>query len=242
MQKKLIKWLKNKVKESGSKGIICGLSGGIDSAVAAVLAKRAFPKNSLFLFLPCNSNPHDRKHAFMLKRKFNLNLKEIDIEPVYNAFLKILKVKKASKLPKLLLANLKPRIRMIMLYFYANKFNYLVAGTGNRSELTVGYFTKYGDGGVDILPLGNLLKREVRKLAEDLNIPDEIIEKPPSAGLWENQTDEKEIGITYEELDCIIEALGRKRTPRVSGKKVEKVKRMNKSSAHKMKMPEIFTF
>ena len=104
-------------------------------------------------------------------------------------------------------ANLKPRLRMMILYYFANSQDYLVAGTGNKSELCVGYFTKYGDGGVDILPLGGLLKTEVRKLAKELGIPKEIIDRTPSAGLWKDQTDEGEMGMSYEDLDFCLEAI-----------------------------------
>jgi NAD+ synthase len=103
------------------------------------------------------------------------------------------------------LANVKPRMRMATLYYIANSFNYLVAGTGNRCELTIGYFTKHGDGGVDLLPLGNLLKSDVRALARELNVPDPIMEKPPSAGLWIGQTDESEMGFTYADLERYLE-------------------------------------
>ena len=99
------------------------------------------------------------------------------------------------------LANVKPRLRMVSLYFVANSLNYLVAGTGNRSELTIGYFTKYGDGGVDLLPIGNLLKHEVRALGQELGVPAAIIDKPPSAGLWSGQTDEEEMGFSYADLE-----------------------------------------
>jgi len=245
MKNKIINWLKKKINQSRTSGIICGLSGGIDSAVVAVLMKKAFPKNSLCVFMPCKSNPVDRKHVILLKKKFNLNVIETDLEPVYGKMLEALKVKKdktgrSGVTPPLALANLKPRLRMITLYFYANKYNYLVAGTGNKSELTVGYFTKYGDGGVDILPIGNLLKRDVRALAKELDIPKEIIEKPPTAGLWPNQTDEKEMGITYNELDNIVSAIDSGDYSALNKKNADKVKKMYDVSAHKRCAPEIF--
>jgi NAD+ synthase len=102
------------------------------------------------------------------------------------------------------MANIKPRLRMSVLYYIANSLNYLVAGTGNRSELLIGYFTKYGDGGVDILPLGNLLKSEVQTLARTLDVPSAIIDKPPSAGLWHGQTDEAEMGFSYADLESYL--------------------------------------
>ncbi|MHC1587128.1 MAG: NAD(+) synthase, partial [Candidatus Syntropharchaeia archaeon] len=133
-------------------------------------------------------------------------------------------------------ANVKPRLRMTTLYYFANKMNYLVAGTGNKSELSIGYFTKYGDGGVDILPIGHLLKTEVRELAKKLGIPEKIIKKIPSAGLWEGQTDEGEIGMSYESLDRILSSINSIK----EGKEVERVKEMIKKAKHKRKPPEIF--
>jgi NAD+ synthase len=106
--------------------------------------------------------------------------------------------------PRLAVANIKSRLRMITLYYNAGVKNYLVAGTGNRSELTIGYFTKYGDGGVDFLPLTSFVKKEVVELAHKLGIPEIVITKPPTAGLWENQTDEQEMGMCYEDLDNYI--------------------------------------
>jgi NAD+ synthase len=125
---------------------------------------------------------------------------------------------------------------MLTLYYIANQLNYLVVGTSNKSELSVGYFTKYGDGGVDIMPLGNLIKRDVRKLARYLKIPEAIIEKPPSGGLWEGQTDEGEIGITYEELDRYLT------TGKTAASLEKKIDSMIRGSKHKKAMPRIPKF
>jgi NAD+ synthase len=136
----------------------------------------------------------------------------------------------------LCVANLKPRLRMVTLYFFANKLRYLVAGSGDRSEITVGYFTKYGDGGVDIMPLGNLVKEEVRELARHLKIPQEIIDKPPSAGLWEGQTDEGEMGFSYESLDRYI------LTGKAPQELKSRIEAMKAASAHKGMMPPVAQF
>jgi NAD+ synthase len=123
----------------------------------------------------------------------------------------------------------KPRLRMTTLYFVANTLNYMVAGTGNRSELSIGYFTKYGDGGVDLLPIGNLLKSEVRAAARALGVPDPIIEKAPSAGLWLGQTDEAEMGFTYAELEDYLT----KGPQTVSPALAMRIDRLMRSSEHK---------
>jgi NAD+ synthase len=133
-------------------------------------------------------------------------------------------------------ANIKARLRMITLYSYANQLGYMVVGSGNRSELVTGYFTKYGDGGVDILPLGNLVKAQVRELAAYLGVPECIITKPPSAGLWQGQTDESEMGLTYREID---EYLLNDKASDVVRRKLES---MFAASEHKRKTPPLPDF
>jgi len=235
VKKKISSWIKNQVKVAGAKGIVLGLSGGIDSAIVAALCKGALGKNKvLALFLPCNSNPQDLKDAQLVARKLGLKTKRVDLSGVYNNFLKILP--DAGSLAR---GNLKPRLRMCTLYYFANKLNYLVCGTGNKSELMVGYFTKYGDGGVDILPIGDLFKRQVRALAKELKIPQGIIDKPPTAGLWQGQTDEGEMGITYNELDDILDRFCHHKEQSATGSKVNRVIKMNKNSGHKRKGADI---
>ncbi|MBU0547532.1 MAG: NAD+ synthase [Candidatus Omnitrophica bacterium] len=235
MKNKIVSWIRGQVKYSGAKGIVLGLSGGIDSAVVAALCKEAVGKNKLLvLFMPCNSNPHDLKDAKLVAVRLGLKSKLVDLSSVYNNFLKILPA--AGGLAQ---GNLKPRLRMNTLYYFANKLNYLVCGTGNKSELMVGYFTKYGDGGVDILPIGDLFKHQVRLLAQELRIPQGIIVKPPAAGLWHGQTDEGEMGITYNELDDILDKFCNNKKQVASNIKVNKIKRMYKNSGHKRKGAQI---
>jgi len=236
MRKRIVPWIKNQVKASNSKGIVLGLSGGIDSAVVAGLCSNALGrKNVLALFLPCNSNPQDLKDARLVARALRLKTKLVDLSPVYNNLLRIF-----PNAPGLAKNNLKPRLRMLTLYFFANKLNYLVCGTGNKSELSVGYFTKYGDGGADILPIGGLLKRQVWSLARELNIPEPIINKAPTAGLWQGQTDEGEMGITYQDLDDILSRLENKTKQAASFNKVKRVKKMIEASTHKRRVAGIF--
>jgi len=186
-------WIKQKVEEANARGGIFGLSGGVDSAVVAGLCKRGLKDRTLGLIMPCYSDPLDEQCAREVAEKFGIPTQTVPLEPVYDKFKEIFPP--GSKLAE---ANLKPRIRMITLYYFANNLNYLVIGTGNRSEIAVGYFTKYGDGGVDILPLGGLLKTEVREIARYLGVPEHVLNRTPSAGLWAGQTDEREIGIPQE--------------------------------------------
>jgi NAD+ synthase len=237
LAKKLAGWIKDKVEAAGCKGAVLGLSGGVDSAVVAALCSQALPKNTLGLIMPCHSNAKDKKHAEMVAEKFSIPTKTVILDDIYDTYLKILPdFKPEASLTQLARANLKARLRMITLYYTANQLKYMVVGSGNRSELTVGYFTKHGDAGVDILPLGNLVKKEVRELARFLKIPQEIIDKAPSAGLWEGQTDEGEMGFTYEALDSYI----------LTGKAPEEVKKrieqMHNASAHKCATPPVPDF
>ncbi len=235
MKKKIANWIRKQVKDSGARGIALGLSGGIDSSVVACLCKEAVgAEKVLGLFLPCNSHRQDLKDASALAKKLEIKTKRIDLSRVYGRILKVLPA--GNDLAR---ANLKPRLRMLVLYYFANKLNYLVCGTGNKSELLAGYFTKYGDGGVDILPIAGLYKRQVRELARELKVPQNIISKHPSAGLWPGQTDEGEMGIAYDELDDILERMDKKRAQVEVKVKVEKVKRMMKKSEHKRQGPKI---
>lgn len=229
---KLRNWIGDKVTEARAEGVVFGLSGGIDSAVVAALSIKVFPKNTLAIIMPCHNLETDTNDALDLIKKFNIPYKIIDLSKVYDSFIYLLKDKEKEGSFKLAEANVKPRLRMITLYYFANKLNYLVVGTGNKSELDIGYYTKYGDGGVDILPLGNLLKNQVKELAEYLGIPKKIINKPPSAGLWEDQTDEEEIGISYDQLD---KYLG---TGKINNKIIEKkIQDKITRSAHKRTTP-----
>lgn len=234
---KLSSWIKDQVQGAGCKGCMVGLSGGIDSAVVAVLCKMVFPKDTLGLLMPCHSHKEDLKHATELAAAFNIETQLVDLTMLFeSAYMSYEGQTFNEKNKTLAAANLKPRLRMLSLYYFANKNNYMVVGTGNKSELMMGYFTKYGDGGVDLLPLGGLLKAEVRALAKELKIPEGIISKPPSAGLWLGQTDEGEMGITYDELDNII--LGK--TSDIDPKKVKMVQDRIKASEHKRSSAPIY--
>ena len=234
---KLVLWIKDRVEAAGCKGAVLGMSGGIDSAVVAVLCQRAFPQNTLGVNLPCYSNPEDEKHVRLVAEKFSIPYKVIELDGIYDSLLKILPQDKVEAgTDHLAKSNLKVRLRMVTLYYHANRLKYMVVGSGNRSELSVGYFTKWGDGGVDILPIGNLVKEQVVELAVYLGIPKEIIEKPPSAGLWQGQTDEGEMGLTYKELDTYL-TIGR-----ADAKVKSKIETMMARSQHKRVLPPVPDF
>lgn len=227
----IISWMKEKVNEANSKGVIFGLSGGIDSAVVAGLSVKAFGENALGVIMPSHSNPQDEKDALLIAEKLGLKTKKVDLSETYEVLLKSINYKSDSKLA---LANIKPRLRMTTLYYLAQELGYLVVGPTNKSEFVTGYFTKHGDSGVDILPIASYVKEDIFKMAELLNIPKEIINKKPSAGLWDSQTDEEEMGFSYFELDKYI------LTGEGEEKLKEKVDKMDKRSEHKRNYPPIY--
>lgn len=236
MKAQITRWIKKQIQEAKAEGIVLGLSGGVDSAVVVALAKEAIGKRRLLaLILPIHSQIQDLKDAELVANKFGLKTKTIDLSKIYDNLIKIL-----PKAGNLVCANLKPRLRMLILYYFANKLNYLVCGTGNKSELMVGYFTKHGDGATDLLPIGGLFKKQVRRLAQELGIPQRIINKPPTAGLWPGQTDESEMGISYPELDDVLERIEKKKRQVLPQDKVNKVKEMIQRSQHKRQGPKIY--
>jgi NAD+ synthase len=242
----IAEWLREQVDRSGSQGIAVGLSGGIDSAVVIALAALATPGRVVGVMMPCHSDPLDEEHARLAADHVKAPVIRLDLGPAYDRLAGVLRAALDS-LPRdpdaraadddirarLPLANVKPRLRMTSLYFVANSLDYLVAGTGNRSELSIGYFTKYGDGGVDLLPLGRLLKSEVRALARELQVPAPIIDKPPSAGLWIGQTDEAEMGFSYDELEDYLTKGAGGVSPAVAAL----IERFARASDHKRALP-----
>lgn len=202
LAQKLTLWVRDTVLAAGGKGVVLGMSGGVDSSVAAVLCKRAFPETTLGIIMPCHSDNIDKEHAELVAAKFNINVKLVVLDGVFDSLMGTLSDDAYDLATKRLAENnIKPRLRMVTLYYFANLLGYLVVGASNRSELSVGYFTKYGDGGSDILPIGNLVKSQVWDLSRYLDVPAEITNKPPSAGLWEGQTDEGDLGMSYREID-----------------------------------------
>ncbi|MFW9948916.1 MAG: NAD+ synthase [Candidatus Thorarchaeota archaeon] len=234
-------WIKNYVKSAKMNTIVVGLSGGIDSAVTAALCTKALGKKNLIgLGLPCSSVAQDLEDAKLIANYLEINFEILDLTAVYEKFLDI-----TSSIPRkddLASANLKPRLRMMTLYFIGqSKGNCLIAGTSNRAELAIGYFTKYGDGAADFEPLASLYKQEVRKIAGVLNIPKKIITKDPSAGLWPGQTDEGEIGLSYDIIDEILYRIDYNLNFKgINEKDIIRVKEMMSAAEHKLKMPPFF--
>lgn len=195
-------FLRAQVTEAEAAGIVVGLSGGIDSALTARLVRDALgPDRTHGLLLPDHNVPPDLIHE---TEEYGRSL-EIEVRTLHiNAAEAAVRELFPEVHDRVTLGNVMTRLRMLALYTYAREHRLLVGGTGNKSEILMGYFTKYGDGGVDLLPLGDLYKTEVFELAEKLALPPSIQARPPSAGFWEGQTDEGELGITYARLDLIL--------------------------------------
>ncbi len=234
-------WLRQQVESAGAKGLVLGLSGGIDSALTAVLAKHAFPENSLGLIMPCHSVEKDEVLALKVAEKLKLKTSKIALCPIFDQLLDLLGSATAdANCRKLAAANVKARMRMVTLYYHANLMNYLVCGTSNKSEVMLGYFTKYGDNGVDLMPLGGLLKGEVRELSVELDVPQEIIDRPPTGGLWEGQTDEREMGVSYDKIDEYLSSLTSGRRKGLEKREVDRIMDLMTRSNHKREKPPIF--
>lgn len=239
-------WLRAKVQEAGVRGIVVGLSGGIDSAVVARVAQLAVPDGIMTVMMPAHSHPQDAEDARLVAGAFDLPVMTVDLSLPADSLQRTIDASLGpvasnaaaghANARRMAQANLKPRLRMTTLYYVANRMNYLVAGTGNRCEIAVGYYTKFGDGGVDLLPLGALLKSEVRQLARDLGVPAPIIDKPPSAGLWAGQTDEGEMGVSYADLEDYL-TRGPGSVAPATAARIESLARV---SEHKRRLPPVF--
>ncbi|HLF16864.1 MAG TPA: NAD+ synthase [Candidatus Thermoplasmatota archaeon] len=237
-------FLQRHVEAAGAKGVMVGMSGGLDSAVVAALAARALGKRAVVpVLMPApDSNPRDLRDGRLVCRALGLKPLERPIGPLIEGLGRVL-----GRRPSAVASgNAKARARMTVLYAEAQARGFLVCGTGNKSELLTGYFTKHGDGGVDLQPIGDLYKTQVRELARFLKIPPSIVRKPPSAGLRPGQTDEGELGVTYADLDRIlrgielnqgvVEIVRRTGLPRA---RVAKVERMVRRTEHKRQTPRI---
>jgi NAD+ synthase len=244
LPQQIASWLRGRAEAAGARGFVFGLSGGVDSAVVARLCQLAAPQRVVGVLLPCYSHPQDDEDARLVAGAFGIPIIRVDLGETFDALsgalstavkglpthVNVVDIKQQT--PE---ANVKPRLRMASLYFIANALNYIVVGTGNRSEMLLGYFTKYGDGGVDVLPIGGLLKSEVRALARELGVPEKVINKPPSAGLWVGQTDEAEMGFTYDALEQYL-AKGPSAVPANVAARIEQLRAV---SEHKRLPPQV---
>ncbi|MBN1976559.1 MAG: NAD+ synthase [Anaerolineae bacterium] len=234
---RIANWLREHLGAAGAEGFVFGLSGGVDSATAAALAVRAVgAENTLGVLMPCHSQPEDATLGQLVADAFAVSTVTVDLTGAHDALMAALPASEH----RLAAVNVRPRLRMGTLYYLAQSRNYLVLGSGNKTELAVGYFTKWGDSGVDLLPLGDLSKTQVWELAREMGVPREVVERPPTAGLWPGQTDEEEMGIAYRELDRVLAAIEVGDTAGIDPATLKKVQGMVARSAHKRAMPSIF--
>jgi NAD+ synthase len=242
--RELAAWIAARVNSAGLEGVVFGLSGGVDSALVAAICRRAVGDRALGVLMPCHSDAQDMRDAQAVASALGLRTMTVALDRAYDALAETMHAARragtdecdapaSSSADRLAEANLKPRLRMITLYYLANLRRLLVVGTGNRSELYVGYTTKFGDGGVDVMPIAGLLKREVVALAEHLGVPAQVTRKAPTAGLWPGQTDEGELGLTYRELDHYL-ATG-DAAPHVK----RRVEELHRASEHKRALPAV---
>ena len=231
---KVVDWISGiasgSVKDSGASGMIVGLSGGLDSAVVLALCVQAVGKSSVIgVSMPCFSSPDDKADARLVANKFGIDFRVVNLDTAYTAFTSLMHT--GTNMAR---ANLKARLRMSAIYFIDNTYTSIVAGTCNKSEIKTGYFTKYGDGGSDFEPIGDFYKREVKEMAIELGIPEKIVNRVPSAGLCEGQTDEKEMGVTYDDVENVIECIENGKAIAVSEEKYNRIKSLMEGAMHKI--------
>jgi len=208
VDRRLCRFIKDYVEKSKSKGAVIGLSGGVDSCTIAALSARAlggFNVMGLLLFEQETRKSEDVKHAELVAKQFGLKTETVDITPSLQTFYGSTPL--FDPTDKLSKGNVKARTRMIYIYYYANRSRFIVCGSSDKSETMMGYFTKWGDVAADIWPIMDLYKTQVRKLAQHIGVPEEIVEKPSSPALWPGQLAESELGIKYEQLDLILYGL-----------------------------------
>ena len=236
----IVSWIDNYINKSGVKGIVVGVSGGVDSALTSTLSAET-GQNVLCLEMPIYQNKEQvsrsKKHIDWLKSKYtNVSSKQIELDKTFESFVSSIP-SSSSENHELSLANTRSRLRMVTLYYFSALNDYIVAGTGNRVEdFGIGFYTKYGDGGVDISPIADLLKSEVFSLAKFHKIIDEIIEAEPNDGLWnDNRSDEDQIGASYEEIETAMINFNKNENLSQREKKVLEIyKSFNTANRHKM--------
>ncbi len=242
---RLVNFIRSKVESAGAKGAVIGLSGGIDSTLTAYLSVEALGAgNVMGILMPEKglTSKQDIDDALEVAKLLGIEHRIVEISKVLQSFLSI--IPDFDKTARSASGNLKARTRMCILYYHANLMNRMVVGTGNKTELLLGYFTKYGDGGVDIEPIGCLYKTQVRDLVRYMGVPARIIDKVPTAGLWQGQTDEGELGVTYEMADKILTLLVDEKQDISEVKKkfppeqVDRLVGLMRANEHKRKPPQ----
>ena len=242
IQQDIEMFLKNSVSQNKADGVIFGLSGGIDSTVVAYLAARIFGKRALALVMPDStvSPSNETSDALKVVGELELDYKLIDINVIHKVYSNHLEPDERA------LGNLRARIRANIIYYYANLKNFLVLGTSDKSEYSIGYFTKFGDGSADLLPISKLYKTQLREFAKILGVPNNIITKKSSPNLWKEHIAEEELGITYEEIDSILYCLEKRLTideiikkTEIKKESVEKIYHMHEKSWHKRLPPKM---
>ncbi len=233
---RIVSGLRNYFASSGARKAIIGLSGGIDSTTTLFLLVKALGASKVLgLFLPSRvTKRQDFEDVKEITEKLGVELRVVNVEGAAQAL-----VKQIGTEDKLVIGNMHARLRMTVLYAYSNMLNGLVVGTSNFTEFMLGYFTKFGDGACDILPIGNLYKTEVYQIARFLGVPEKIIKKVPSAGLWEGQTDEGELGLSYAEIDEILFKLLQGELKGDENEKVKRVAELMSKNEHKRRLPYV---
>lgn len=201
---KLVRWIRYKVTNAHAKGCLVGMSGGVDSSVTAALCVRACPGAAWGIHVICRTLPRDTEDAILAAETLGIPLIQVDITEAFRSMADSLQEGGLDAMDRMAAGNLRARLMMAVLYHRAREKGALVVGTTNRSEMAVGYFTKYGDGGADLLPLGGIVKTDIWEMASLLGVPGRIIRKQPSAGFWPGQTDEEDMGFTYRQLDRVL--------------------------------------
>ena len=242
IQQDIETFLKNAVSRNKAGGVIFGLSGGIDSVSVAYLSAKIFGKKALALVMPDStiSPSSETGDALKVVGELGLDYKLIDIDVIHKIYSNHLEPDERA------LGNLRARIRSNIIYYYANLKNFLVLGTSDKSEYSIGYFTKFGDGSADLLPISKLYKTQLREFAKMLGVPNSIITKKSSPNLWKDHVAEKELGITYEEIDSILYCLEKRlsideivKQTEIKRESVEKIYQMHENSWHKRLPPKM---
>lgn len=227
----MVFWLRNEVKKANASGVIIGISGGIDSAVVAKIAKTAFPDNSLGVWIDVFSSKKSKEYSEIIFKESQIKKIELNLSSnFYNLKNELSVFNNKNQNEKISEGNMKSRLRMTSFYYLANNYNYLVLSGLNFSELYLGYFTKWGDGAADLYPLATFTKKQVFQIAKILNINSQILHAIPTADLYDDQSDEKDLGFSYDELELFFQ----KDYLKISEFKIKKIQKMHNNSKHKI--------